>query len=139
MAHYAFIDENNIVVEVIVGKDENDLPGDILSWEDHYEQFREGLKCLRTSYNTRGGVHYNPETGKPSKDQSKALRYNYASIESTYDEVADAFIPVSPYQSWVLNKETYSWTPPVPKPEDSNIVSYIWHEDSVSWIQLSEI
>lgn len=101
MAHYAFIDENNLVVDVIVGKDETDLVEGVTSWEEHYGETR-GQRCLQTSYNTRAGVHAN--NGTP-------LRGNYAGIGFTYDEVLDAFIPPKPGDDWILNEETYSWEP----------------------------
>ncbi|MEI2419147.1 hypothetical protein V6O07_02650, partial [Arthrospira platensis SPKY2] len=84
MGHYAFLDENNIVTEVITGVNEDDTqPPEITDWEVWYGEFR-GQPCKRTSYNTRGGVHYNPTTGKKSKNQSKAYRYNYAGIGYTF-------------------------------------------------------
>lgn len=111
MAHYAFIDENNVVTEVITGRDEDEVVNGIADWESYYGELRS-LVCKRTSYNTRGGVHYDSETGLPSEDQSKALRGNYAGIGFTYDETLDAFIPPQPNHSWILNETTYSWEPP---------------------------
>lgn len=148
MAHYAFIDENNIVVEVIAGRDENDLPEGIASWEEYYSSKREGLTALRTSYNTIGGIHYNAETGEPSEDQSKAFRKNYAGIGSEYRPDLDAFVPPRPFDvdsaqnatseedvqyftSWVLNEETCLWEPPTPYPSDENY--YEWNETTQSW------
>jgi hypothetical protein len=87
MAHYAFLDENNVVVEVIVGKHEGE---DGIDWEQHYGEFR-GLVCKRTSYNTRNGVHYDPQTNQPSTDQSKAFRHNYAGIGAVYDPARNLF------------------------------------------------
>lgn len=106
MAHYAFIDENNIVTEVIVGKDEDDLAEGVISWESHYGAFR-GQRCLRTSYNTRAGVH--AFDGTP-------FRGNYAGIGYTYDEALDAFIapqpgPTDDVAEWVLDEATFSWVP----------------------------
>ena len=100
MGHFAKI-ENNVVVEVLVANNEM---GDWLA-----KTF--GGVWVKTSYNTRGGVHYNPETGEPSVDQSKALRGNYAGIGYTYYEDLDAFIPPKPDGEWVLNEETFSWEP----------------------------
>jgi hypothetical protein len=119
MAHYAFLDENNIVTEVIVGKDEGE---DGVDWEAHYSAFR-GQICKRTSYNTHGGVHLNGGT---------PLRKNYAGIGYTYDVERDAFIPPKPYNSWLLNETTCFWDPPVPYPEDDK--DYIWNENTTSWI-----
>jgi len=118
MAHYAFIDENNVVTEVIVGKEESNF-----DWELQYSLFR-GQACKRTSYNTRGGIHYDPETGQPSADQSKAFRKNYAGIGFKYDHQLDAFIPPKPFNSLTLNEFSCLWEPPVPYPEDGKI--YQW-------------
>jgi uncharacterized protein (TIGR02466 family) len=91
MAHYAFLDENNIVTEVIVGKNEGE---EGIDWEVHYGAFR-GQPCKRTSYNTHGGVHSGGGT---------PYRKNYAGIGYTYDADRDAFIPPKPYASWLLNE-----------------------------------
>lgn len=120
MAHYAFLDENNIVTEVIVGNDEND---DGVNWEQRYSVFR-GQGCKRTSYNTIGGVHINGGT---------PFRKNYAGIGFTYDTVRDAFIPPQPYTSWVLNEDTCNWDPPVPYPSDGQL--YQWDEDQLAWTE----
>lgn len=92
MAHYAFLDENNVVVELIVGRDEDEVVDGISDWEEYYSQVR-GMRCLRTSYNSYDGVYYNPETGLPDDDQSKVFRGSYASIGGTYDEESDVFLP----------------------------------------------
>lgn len=91
---------------------------------------------IQTSYNTRGGVHYNPETGEPSADQSKALRKNYAGIGYTYDKVRYAFIPPQPYASWTLNEDTCLWDPPVAYPTDGKV--YKWDEDTTNWVEVTE-
>jgi hypothetical protein len=96
MAHYAFLDENNIVTEVIVGKDEGE---DGIDWENYYGQFRKQV-CKRTSYNTQGGVHQ--LGGTP-------FRKNYAGIGYTYDAVRDAFIPPQLEGNYILNEETCLW------------------------------
>jgi hypothetical protein len=119
MAHYAFINENNIVTEVIVGKDETDTTMD---WEQHYAEFRPGQRCLRTSYNTQGGQ--NIRGGTP-------FRKNYAGIGYSYDSGRDAFVPPQPYPSWVLDEETCLWTAPTPMPQDGNL--YIWDEATQTW------
>jgi hypothetical protein len=100
MAHYAFLDENNVVIEVIVGKNEGE---DGVDWEAHYGAFR-GQTCKRTSYNTHGGIHSGG--GIP-------FRKNYAGIGYTYDAERDAFIPPRPYASWVLDEQTCLWNAPV--------------------------
>ena len=116
MAHYAFLDENNTVVSVIVGKDEDDDS----DWERHYQEV-VGMTCKRTSYNTIGNQH---PSGTP-------FRKNYACIGGKYDEDRDAFIPPSLYPSWVLNEETCLWEPPLPYPDDGYY--YEWNEETLSW------
>jgi hypothetical protein len=128
MAYYAFLDENSIVVEVIAGIDETDTSQ---NWEEWYGNYR-GLVCKRTSYNTRGGVYYDPNTGLPSPDQSKAFRKNYAGIGYSYDSVLDGFIPPKPYPSWLLNTTSCLWEAPVPYPDDGK--TYYWDEATQSWV-----
>jgi hypothetical protein len=122
MAHYAFINNQNIVTEVIVGKDETDTR---LNWEQHYAEFRPGMICRRTSYNTSGGVH---RTG------GTPYRKNYAGIGYTWDPTRDAFIPPKPYPSWSLNEQTCLWNPPVARPIDNN--RYNWDEATTSWVKV---
>ena len=119
MAHYAFLNNNNIVTEVIVGKNEGEENTD---WEVHYGNFRNQV-CKRTSYNTSGGIH--KEGGIP-------YRKNYAGIGYTYDEQRDAFIPQKPYASFVLNEDTCLWEPPVPYPTDGE--RYLWNEEELEWV-----
>lgn len=119
MAHYAFLDQNNIVTEVIVGKEEGEQGVD---WEQHYGNFR-GKTCKRTSYNTYGGVHVNGGT---------PFRKNYAGKGYTYDSEKDAFIPPKPYASWLLNEDTCLWEAPTPMPTDGAL--YMWDEDLQSWV-----
>ena len=107
MAHYAQIDSSNIVVYVFVGRDEDDLAEGVSDWETYYAP--EGYTVKRTSYNTRGGVHYDSESGEPSADQSKSFRYNYAGIGFTYDANRDAFIAPNPGDGFVFNEETLMW------------------------------
>lgn len=121
MAHYAFLDKNNIVTEVIVGKDEGEEGRD---WEQWYGEFR-GQTCKRTSYNTQGGVH--TLGGIP-------FRKNYAGIGYTYDTQLDAFIPPKPFASWVLNESTAQWDAPVPMPTDGKM--YSWDEVTTNWIEI---
>jgi hypothetical protein len=123
MAHYAVLDENNIVTQVFVGKDENEpLPEGYSSWEEYY-----GAK--RTSFNTLGGVHLSGGT---------PFRKNYAAIGYTYDSKYDAFIPPKPFESWTLNFETFLWEPPVPKPtdEDPETEVYLWFEYKKEWVKV---
>jgi hypothetical protein len=127
MAHYAFLDDNNVVTEVIVGKNEGE--GGI-NWELKYGAFRNQI-CKRTSYNTRGGIHYDSSTGEPSEDQTKSYRKNYAGIGYKYDQQLDAFIPPKPFESWTLNEETCLWESPTPMPNDDKL--YFWNEETGSW------
>ena len=120
MAHYAFLDESNIVTEVIVGKDEGE---EGIDWEVHYGNFR-GQVCKRTSYNTQGGVH--SHGGTP-------YRKNYAGIGYTYDAGRDAFIPQKPYPSWLLDEATCLWEAPVPMPDDGAL--YKWDEAAGEWVE----
>jgi hypothetical protein len=130
MAYYAFLDDNNIVTEVIAGKDEN-LDG--VDWEIWYGEFRS-QPCKRTSFNTRGGIYYLTNTNEPGPDQSKAFRKNYAGIGYSYDAVRDAFIPPKPYESWILNEFSCIWSAPIPYPTDGKI--YAWNETTQSWIEV---
>ena len=123
MAHYAFLNMQNIVTEVIVGKDETDGP---TNWEMHYGNFREQV-CKRTSYNTRGGVHTNGGT---------PFRKNYAGIGYTYDESRDAFIPPKPFDSWTLNEDSCLWEAPVAMPDDGQM--YTWNEETTTWDLITE-
>ena len=119
MAHYSFLDTNNIVTEVIVGKNEGE---ENIDWEVHYGNFR-GQVCKRTSYNTSGGIH--KEGGTP-------FRKNYAGIGYSYDEQRDAFIAPKPYASFVLNEDTCLWEAPVPYPTDGE--RYLWNEEELEWV-----
>ena len=127
MAHYAFLDENNIVTEVIVGKNEGE---DGVNWEAHYGAFR-GQLCKRTSYNTHGGVH--SSGGTP-------YRKNYAGLGYMYNAIRDAFIPPKPFNSWVLDEQTCLWNAPVAMPEDAGTGDppkrYQWDEVTTSWKEL---
>ena len=118
MAHYAFLNMQNIVTEVIVGSDETDGPK---NWEIHYGNMREQV-CKRTSYNTVGGKHREGKT---------PFRKNYAGIGYTYDYARDAFIPPKPFDSWTLNGNTCQWEPPVAMPTDNKL--YKWNESSQKW------
>ena len=84
---------------------------------------------IQTSYNTRGGVHYAPNSNEP--DGGVALRKNYAGIGFAYDKDRDAFIPPQPYASWTLDETSCLWEAPVPMPADNN--AYAWNEETQSW------
>lgn len=122
MAYYAFLDTDNVVTEVITGKDENDGNTD---WEQFYGEIRNQV-CKRTSFNTFKGVH--ATGGTP-------FRKNYAGIGYTYDAGRDAFIPPKPFNSWLLNEETCTWEAPVPYPTDSHPLSYYWDEPTQTWLE----
>ena len=137
MAHFAKLDENNIVTFVTVGRQEDDGQEAALS-------ARTGDVYKQTSYNTNGGKHYQ-EDGTESADQSKALRKNFAGIGYTYDASRDAFIPPKPFSSWVLNETQCLWEAPVALPADSgttdsdgDIIMYRWDEDTTSWVLIGD-
>ena len=112
MAHYAFLDQNNVFTEVNVGKDETDTTHD---WEQYYGAIR-GQVCKRTSYNGN-------------------YRKNFAGIGCTYDAQRDAFIAAKPYPSWTLNEQTCHWVAPTQKPNDDKI--YRWNEPTLAWVEVT--
>jgi hypothetical protein len=111
MAHYAFLDDNNIVTEVITGIDETELI-EGLDTETWYGNLRQQV-CKRTSYNNK-------------------IRKNYASIGFTYDVELDAFIAPKPFDSWILDEATCQWEAPTPYPNDG--LFYYWNEAITSWV-----
>ena len=124
MAHYAFLDENNIVQEVLVGIDEtntDDLPNGYASWEVYYTAIK-GNTCKRTSYNTFSNQH---------KLGGTPFRGNYAGPGHVYDVENDVFYRPQPFDSWTLNTDTWQWEAPVAYPEIG--VDYDWNEDTQSW------
>ena len=121
MAHYAFLNADSVITEVITGIDETELIEGLLP-ETWYGNFR-GQVCKRTSYNTHGGVHNNGGT---------AYRKNYAGIGYTYDAARDAFIAPKPWASWVLDEATCRWGAPVAMPSAGG--PWAWDEDTESWI-----
>ena len=125
MAHYAFLDDNNIVTEVIVGRNEDEVVDGISDWEAYYGGLR-GQRCVRTSYNNN-------------------IRKNFAGVGYTYNESADVFVPAQPHPSWTLNEVEWLWEPPVPQPttvpdgveifDDGNAAgSWVWDESTVDWV-----
>lgn len=112
-----------MVVFVTVGRDQDQ--------EDELTQ-RTGEVYKRTSYNTKCGVYYDPETNNVATDQSKAFRKNFAGLGYMYDPVRDAFISPKPYSDWVLNETTCCWEPPTPYPSDGQ--NYYWDETNHAWI-----
>ena len=130
MAHYAKVLDGK-VINVIVAE------------ADFFKTFIDETPgtWIQTSYNTRGGVHYEPNTNTASSDQSKALRKNYAGIGFIYDKDKDAFYEPQPYASWTLNSTTYYWEPPVTYPSDGK--SYVWDEslyqsdNTKGWVEIT--
>ena len=111
MAHYAFLDRNNKVTQVIVGRNEDEVVDGISDWEAHYAEV-VGQRCVRTSYNDN-------------------IRKQYASIGYTYDEAKDQFVASQPFASWSLDSNN-DWQPPTPKPEGE----FKWDEESLSWLAI---
>ena len=139
MAHFAKIGINSKVIGVHAVDNKDLLNADGVEDESVGKQFLERIHgwplWIQTSYNTRGGIHYEPNSDTPSSDQSKALRKNYAGIGMTYDPVRDAFYSPQPYDSWILNESTCWWEPPITEPErTSSMISnrqwWWWDEDA---------
>lgn len=131
MSHFAKV-QNSVVTQVIVAEPE---------FFDTFVDSSPG-KWIKTSYNIRGGVYYDPATNEPAADQSvinddeARQRKNYAGVGYTYDRNRDAFIPPKPYDSWVLNEDTCLYESPVPYPTDGN--EYTWDEQTTDWVLLVE-
>ena len=123
MAHFAKVLDGK-VLNVIVAEPEffdefiDDSPGEY----------------IQTSYNTAGGIHYDPETGDPSADQTKSLRKNFAVPGGSYDAENDAFYDIQPYPSWTLNTTSYLWEAPVALPEAGEGEEYDWDEETETWV-----
>jgi hypothetical protein len=126
MGHYAKV-VNDTVTQVIVAE------------ADFFETFVDSSpgEWIQTSYNTRGGVHYEPNSNTPSDDQSKALRKNYAGVGFTYDRERDAFIPPKPFNSWVLDEDTCYWKAPIPLPGLDYL--YDWDEETKNWVERTDL
>lgn len=120
MAHFAKV-VDGLVTQVIVAEPE---------FFNTFVDTSPG-QWIQTSYNTRGGVHYDPQTNQPSTDQTKALRKNYAGIGYSYDSTNDCFIAPKPYPSWLLDTTSCLWQPPTPMPQDGK--QYSWDEPTTSW------
>ena len=128
MAHFAELDENNIVQRVIVVHnnellDEQGIESEVKGIQFCTSLFGENTRWKQASYNTIGGKHLLNKT---------AFRKNYPGIGYTYDESRDAFIPPKPFNSWILNETTCLWESPVPFPEVDNN-NYFWNEENQSW------
>ena len=121
MSHFAEINNDGIVQNVIVAEQDfidSGAVGDSSNW-------------IQTSYNTRGGVHYSPNSHEP--DSGIALRKNYAGIGYTYDKTKDAFMAPQPFSSWLLDDATFQWNAPVSMPDDGKM--YVWDESTTNWIE----
>jgi hypothetical protein len=118
MAHYAFLNENNVVTEVITGIDETELI-EGLTPEEWYGNFR-GQKCVRTSYNGN-------------------IRKHFAGIGHNYDETWDVFYPPRPYPSWKLNYETFQWESPIGIPEPVDGFVWRWSEINKEWFKVERL
>jgi len=157
MAHYAKLDENNIVLETIVIADKDCLDENGVECEENGRRMCEALtghaKWKKTSYNTHKGVHYDPNTGEPSEDQTKAYRLNFAQPKMKYDEELDGFVVTENYSiklvsRMIVNPQTGHWSlplPGVPYPENLELETYpldtyqepwFWHEHKYDWIKL---
>ena len=130
MAHFAKIDAQNIVTEVLV----------IDQAEINTGIWGEPASFIRTSYNTRGGIYYTPNTNDPDPDQSKAFRKNYAGIGYIWipnGPTGEGFAPPKPYDSWVMDPSSYLWQAPVPyPPPESPPNCYIWEESVINWVEV---
>ena len=121
MSHFAKV-EDGVVTQVVAGEQD---------WIDLQD---ESDKYVQTSYNTRGGKHYAPNSNE--EDSGTPLRKNYAGIGMIYDSVRDAFYSPQPYPSWILNEDTCLWEAPVALPDDDK--RYSWDEDTTAWIEITE-
>jgi len=117
MSHFAKV-VDGIVVQVIVAEQE---------FFDTFVDSSPGF-WIQTSYNTRGNVHYGQDN---QPDDGIALRGNYAGIGYIYDRENDVFYPPKPFNSWIMNTNTWLWEPPIPHPSDGN--SYLWDDDNLTW------
>ena len=126
MAHWAELDENNIVTRVLVG-DNNDPNED-----EGYQWLIDNLggTWVKTSYNAVNGKRRDPETGDMTDEAG--FRKNYAGVGYTYDSVRDAFIPPKMFASWVINEDTCNWEAPTAMPVEEGKF-FTWNEETVSW------
>ena len=132
MAHYVKVVDGTVV-------------NGIVAEPEFFDTFVDSSpgEWIKTSYNMRGGVYYDPATGEPHADQAGMIaadegrqRKNYAGIGYTYDRTRNAFIPPQPFASWTLNEDSCLWEPPVAYPTDGKI--YSWDEDTTNWVEVTE-
>ena len=121
MSHFAKVEDGIVTVVYVAEQDWVDAQAD-------------SNKYVQTSYNTRGGKHYDPDTGL--EDDKTPLRKNYAGIDDTYDSIRDAFYAPQPYASWTLDEDTCRWNAPVDYPDDGKF--YSWDEDTTAWVEKTE-
>lgn len=120
MAHFAELDDNNVVLKVVVVNNE------VLIDENDNESEQKGIDFLKSLYGN--------DTVWVQTSYNSSFRKNYAGIGSKYDAIADAFIPPKVFQSWILNEQTYKWEPPIPRPNDGKV--YTWNEQTISWVEI---
>jgi len=123
MAHFAELDENNVVLRILVVDDSQEHRGQEFLAID----LGLGGRWIQTSWWTKRGVNLRGAT---------PLRKNFAEIGGTYDESRDAFIPVKEFPSWVLNEETCAWEHPIPCPDKRK--HYLWDEPTRNWVLMSD-
>ena len=122
MSHFAKVIDG--IVETVQVADQNFIDSGVVGDPNNW---------IQTSYNTRGGVHYAPNSNEP--DGGIALRKNYAGVGYTYDQTRDAFIAQKPFPSWLLDEDTCQWVPPVADPMDGK-GPYKWDEDVENWVKV---
>ena len=132
MAHYVKVVDGTVV-------------NGIVAEPEFFDTFVDSSpgEWIKTSYNMRGGVYYDPATGEPHADQAGMIaadegrqRKNYAGLGYTYDRTRNAFIPPKPYASWTLNEDSCLWEPPVAYPTDGKM--YRWDEETTNWVEVTE-
>ena len=132
MAHYVKVVDGNVV-------------NGIVAEPEFFDTFVDSSpgEWIKTSYNMRGGVYYDPATGEPHADQAGMIaadegrqRKNYAGLGYTYDRTRNAFIPPKPFASWTLNEDSCLWEPPVAYPTDGKV--YRWDEETTNWVEVTE-
>jgi len=135
MAHFAKLDENNVVLDIT-------RVGDFDIMQDGVESESKGIEFLtnligysnwkQTSYNTATNKYHNPD-GSVADDQTKAFRGNYAAIGGSWDSTNNIFVDSKPFASWTLNVTTATWESPVAFPDDGQ--QYTWDENNQQWIE----
>jgi len=123
MAHFAKLDENNVVTQVEV------VANSVITDSNGQENEQIGINFLRELYEEPNGVW-------KQTSYNGNFRKNFASIGATYDETRDAFIPVKVYDSWTFNEDTCHYDPPVPKPADTETSGFVWNEETKNWDEI---